>query len=228
MRLGEIRHAACYNRSVTDRRDDSASEGRHQTGARGAAPTYYECPACGYLSADPSFGSAEAPCPVCGAVDGMRRAFPTDRLRRLDARIREYHGDGESEIVVILVAAFLEATLEDIIDRILSERGADVAVRAAVLDGHRAIGARIGRLFPQLTGEEFEAMAESVGYRDFPYLWRELREARNAFIHDSPFRGPQETLDTSAAQTAMSLLDQAYELFVLMNNRFVAKGHDSA
>jgi hypothetical protein len=49
-----------------------------------------------------------------------------------------------------------------------------------------------------------------------------MREARNAFIHDSPFNGARESLDASMAAQAMLLLDQAYLLFVLMNNRFVA------
>jgi len=187
------------------------------------APTYFECPECGLLSANARFGSGEQLCPACGAPGDGRRTFPTDRLRRLDARIRRYHAEEEWEIVVILVETFLEAVLEDIIDRILIARGADVAVREVVLDGQRAIGGRIGRLFPHLTGEEFETAAAEMGFREFPYKWRELRQARNAFIHDSPFRGPRETLDENMANQAMTLLDQAYKVFVLINNRFVAE-----
>ncbi|MDF1541935.1 MAG: hypothetical protein RQ731_03975 [Anaerosomatales bacterium] len=187
-----------------------------------AAPTYFECPQCGFLSADPSFGTGETPCPYCGAAGDSRRVFPTERLRRLDSRIRRYHSEDESEIVVILVAAFLEAILEDIIDRILTARGADLSVREVVLDGQRAIGGRIGRLFPHLTGEQFEEAAAELGYERFPARWREVRTARNAFIHDSPFNGPQETIDAEMAKQSMDLLDQAYQLFVLINNRFVA------
>ncbi len=187
------------------------------------APTYYECPQCGFLSASARFGAGEKACPTCTTQGDSRRQFPTDRLRRLDGRIRHYHTEAEWEIVVILVETFLEAILEDIIDRILTARGADVAVREVVLDGQRAIGGRIGRLFPHLTGEEFEAAASEMGYRDFPYKWRELRAARNAFIHDSPFRGPRETLDENMANQAMHLLDQAYKLLVLINNQFVAE-----
>ena len=190
--------------------------------ATDTAPTYFECPQCGFLSADVSFGAGETPCPYCGAAGDSRRVFPTERLRRLDARIRRYHDEGESEIVVILVAAFLEAILEDIIDRILSAHGADVTVRAVVLDGQRAIGGRIGRLFPHLTGEQFEEAAAELGFEDFSARWREVRAARNAFIHDSPFNGPQEMIDTAMAEQSMDLLDQAYQLFVLINNRFVA------
>lgn len=126
---------------------------------------------------------------------------------------------------MILVAAFLEAILEDIIDRILVAHGADVTVREVVLDGQRAIGGRIGRLFPHLTGEQFEEAAAELGYRDFPVRWREVRAARNAFIHDSPFSGPRETIDAPMAEQAMELLGQAYRLFVLINNRFVADTH---
>lgn len=187
------------------------------------APTYFECPHCGYLTADARFGAGEKPCPVCGAPGDSRRVFPTDRLRRLDARIRHYHTDGESEIVVILTETLLEAILEDIIDRILEARGADIKVREAVLDGQRAIGGRIGRLFPHLTGVEFEEAASEMGYRDFPHRWRDVRQARNSFIHDTPFRGPQESLDKQMASEAMTLLDQGYRLFVLMNNRFVTE-----
>ena len=168
------------------------------------------------------------PCPNCGArpSDGARKLFPSDRLRRLDDRIRRYHTDGEHEIVVILVAAFLEAILEDMIDRMLSARGAVLQVRRAVLDGTRAIGGRIGRLIPHLTGEEFEEIAAELGFRDFPHRWRNMREQRNAFIHDTPFRDVQETLDARTAAEAMRLLDQAYLLFVLINNRFVATGRN--
>lgn len=185
------------------------------------APTYFECPHCGFLTADPRFGASEIPCPVCKAHGDGRRTFPTDRLRGLDARIRRYHADGESEIVVILAETLLEAILEDIIDRILASRGADLKVREAVLDGQRAIGARIGRLFPSLTGEEFEEAASEMGYREFPRRWREVRQARNSFIHDTPFRNVNQILDKATADKSMDLLDQAYRLFVLINNRFV-------
>ncbi len=194
----------------------------HKRGAE-SAPAYFECPHCGYLTADPRFGADGIVCPVCAAHGDGRRTFPPERLRRLDDRIRRYRDDGEYEIVVILVETFLESILEDIIDRILTARGADVTVREVVLDGQRAIGARIGRLFPHLTGEVFEDAAAELGYRDFPRRWRELRAARNAFIHDSPFRGAQESLTEHDAATAMDLLDQAYALFVLLNNRFVAE-----
>ncbi|MDY0087214.1 MAG: hypothetical protein RBS78_01460 [Coriobacteriia bacterium] len=186
------------------------------------APTYHECASCGFLSADPESGERSGPCPFCGEPSDTQRVFPTQRLQRLDARIRRYHEEGESEIVVILVAAFLEAILEDIIDRILAAHGADVAVREVVLDGQRAVGGRIGRLFPHLTGEVFEDVAAELGYREFPARWRQVRAARNAFIHDSPFNEPQESLDEAMAEEAMVLLGQAYRLFVLINNRFVA------
>jgi len=190
----------------------------------GTAPTYYECPVCGYLTADSKFGAGDRECPECGASADGRRTFPTDRLRRLDHRIRRYHNEDESEIVVILVETFLESILEDLIDRILTARGADVTVREVVLDGQRAIGGRIGRLFPHLTGERFEEAADEMGFHEFPRRWRDMRQARNAFIHDSPFRGPRETMDKKMADEAMDLLDSAYKLFVLMNNRFVADG----
>ncbi|HEY3318029.1 MAG TPA: hypothetical protein VGK50_06370 [Coriobacteriia bacterium] len=194
--------------------------------ASGSTPTYWECPECDGLLEDPSSAEGRKACPFCGGTSGNpRRTFPTDRLRRLDNRIRAYHAEGENEIVVILVAAFLEAILEDIIDRILVSHGADLPVRRAVLDSNRAIGTRIAKLFPQLTGHEFEDVAAELGFRDFPHRWREMREARNDFIHDSPFHGPRETLDGPMAAQAMLLLDQAYLLFVDMNNRFVVDGH---
>jgi len=187
-----------------------------------SAPTFFECPECGYLTSDPLFGAHEAACPVCSAFGDGRRTFPTDRLRRLDSRIRRYSRDEEHEIVVILAETFLESILEDIIDRILKAQGASLSVRELVFDSQRSIGARIGRLFPSLTGEAFEEAAAELGYRDFPKRWRGIRAARNAFIHDSPFRGPQENLTASDSGAAMELLDQAYALFVLINNRFVA------
>jgi predicted RNA-binding Zn-ribbon protein involved in translation (DUF1610 family) len=188
--------------------------------------THWECPTCGYLSSDPDFIDGRKPCPACGAtvVADKRRVFPTVRLQRLDSRIRRYQDEGEHEIVVILAAAFLEAILEDLIDRILICHGADLPVRRALLDSQRGIGQRLGKLIPELTGEEFEDVAAQLGYRDFPHRWRDMRDARNAFIHDSPFHDAQEALDARLARQAMELLDQAYMLFVGMNNRFVCDG----
>jgi hypothetical protein len=188
------------------------------------APEYWECPTCGFISGDSRFLDTQHPCPACGAAGVERRRFPTDRVRRLDERIRSYNTDGDYEIVVILGMALLETILEDILDRILEAHGADIDVRRMIMDSQRAIGVRIGKIFPALTGEEFEDAAAELGYRDFPHRWREMRGARNAFIHDSPFNGPRETLDEGMGRDAMQLLDQAYRLFVLMNNRFVADG----
>jgi hypothetical protein len=194
----------------------------------GQAPLYWECPVCGYISGDPAFLDPDHPCPFCDARGAERRAFPVDRIRRLDARIRQYHRDGDHEIVVILVMALLEAVLEDILDRIMEAHGADLPVRKMVMDTQRAIGIRIGKMFPALTGEEFEDTAAELGYRDFPYRWRQMREARNAFIHDSPFNGATDTLQPSMGADAMQLLDQSYRLFVLLNNRFVADGFNES
>lgn len=196
-----------------------------------APPLFWECGDCGYLSDDPRVAAGEATCHACGYGEPAElRQFPAERLRRLDTRIRRYHAERESEIVVILAASFLEALLEDILARIMEAQGADVRLRAAVLDAQRSIGQRLGRLFPALTGEEFEAAAAHVGFRDFPARWRTLRSERNAFIHDSAFEGAIEQLTDASAKDAMVLLDQAYRLFVSLNNRFVsrAQGHASS
>jgi len=186
------------------------------------SPLYWECPACGFLSADPAFRGGTGKCPACGAPGDGRREFPPQRLRRLDARVRTYHREGESEVVVILAATFLESLLEDILARIMKARGATDRLSATVLDTERSIGQRIGRLFPSLTGVQFEDAAAELGFREFPRRWRTLRTERNAFIHDSSFEGVQEELTDASANEAMQLLDQAYKLFVLINNRFVA------
>jgi hypothetical protein len=188
------------------------------------APLFWECPACGYLSSDPAFADAPAICPECRTADQAKRPFPPDRQRLLDERIRGYHREGEWQITVILAAALLEALLEDILDRIMAAHGADVAIRGTLLDTVRAIGQRISRLFPDLTGTEFEDAAAELGYRDFPKRWRKVRQIRNAFIHDTPYRDVEGSLDESTAAEAMVLLDQAYTLFVSLNNKFVADG----
>src|SRR5665648_338001 len=87
--------------------------------ADGRAPEYWECPTCGFISGDPAFLDSSSPCPSCGATGVERRRFPTDRIRRLDERIRAYSKEGDYEIVVILVMALLETILEDILDRIM-------------------------------------------------------------------------------------------------------------
>jgi len=95
------------------------------------APTYRECPVCGHLSAKAAFISGQANCPECGSPGDGRRPFPAERIRRVDARIRRYHGDGEHEVVVILVATFLETLLEDMLARIMAAEGATVKLRVA-------------------------------------------------------------------------------------------------
>lgn len=187
------------------------------------APLYWECSSCGYLSADASDVSAGGHCPECSLEEAERRQYPAERLRKLDARIRRYHKDGEYEIVVILAMTFLETMLEDILSRVMEARGADVSLRALVLDSQRSIGQRIGKLFPTLAGEQFEDVAAQIGYRDFPYRWRQLRATRNAFIHDSAFEGPQEQINRATATESMRLLDEAYRVFVLIHNRYVAQ-----
>ena len=187
-------------------------------------PHFRECPACGYLSAKPAFASGNIPCPECGADSAGRRAFPADRIRRVDERIRRYHTEGEHEVVVILVATFLETLLEDMLARIMAAEGASVKLRAGVLDTQRSVGQRVGKLFPTLTGEQFEVAAAKAGYPDFPKQWRSLRTERNAFIHDAAFDGQLESLSAKTAARALALLDQAYALFVHINNRFVAGG----
>jgi len=188
------------------------------------APTYWECPVCGFLAPDITLADIATICPSCGANGVDRRTFPNDRLRRLDERIRHYYVDDEPEIVVILGAAFLEAILEDILDRIMAAHGADVSIRRALMDAQRAIGGRIGHVFPELTGVEFEDVADELGFRDFPKRWRTLRSQRNYFIHDSPFNGDVPEIQNATAAETMLLMDQSYKLFVLINNRFVADG----
>jgi len=219
----------CYNQPMSKKRHTTQSyQPLHRTvfaPQADEAPVYWECPTCGYLTGDSAFLDAEHACPICGAHGAERRVYPTERIRRLDTRIRQYNREGDHEIVVILVMALLEAVLEDILDRIMDAHGADLPLRRMVMDTQRAIGTRIGKLFPALAGEEFEEAAAELGYRDFPYRWRQMREARNAFIHDSPFSGARETLQPSMGNDAMQLLDQSYRLFVLLNNKFVADGY---
>lgn len=185
-------------------------------------PQFIECPTCGFISADPAFSDDGRRCPDCGATGQGRHAFPADRIRRVDTRIRRYHADGEHEVVVILVATFLETLLEDMLARIMAAEGASVKLRAGVLDTQRSVGQRIGHLFPTLVGEQFEVSSAKAGYPDFPKQWRALRTERNAFIHDAAFDGQRESLSQSTAEEALKLLDQAYALFVHINNRFVA------
>lgn len=187
-------------------------------------PLYWECPGCGYLSADPQVGSGEKSCPGCSLDDTERRQFPPERLRRLHVRINNYYTERDAEIVVILAATFLESLLEDILARIMESHGADIELRQLVLDTQRSIGQRIGKLFPTLTGNQFEDAAAELGFREFPRRWRSLRSERNAFIHDSTFEGAREELTMETAKEAMVLLDQAYKVFVLINNRYVADG----
>jgi ribosomal protein S12 methylthiotransferase accessory factor YcaO len=185
-------------------------------------PVYWECVTCGFLSHDPAFADPARHCSACGSGAGPRRIFPAERLRRVDERIRRYDADGESEVVVILVATFLESLMEDMLARIMAAEGASIHLRAAVLDTLRSVGQRIGKLFPTLTGVAFEDAAAEAGFPEFPRRWRALRAERNAFIHDAAFEGAREVLGASSAKEALELLDHAYRLFVDINNRFVA------
>ena len=71
---------------------------------------------------------------------------------------------------------------------------------------------------------EFDEAANKAGFSDFPKRWRKVRESRNAFIHDTPYRDVARTLDEHTAKESMLLLDTAYALFVSLNNTFVADG----
>ena len=82
----------------------------------------------------------------------------------------------------------------------MEAQGAGVRLRATVLDTQRSVGQRIGKLFPALTGEQFEDAAAELGFREFPRRWRALRAERNAFIHDSSFEGAREELDRGDRQ----------------------------
>ena len=199
----------------------SAKPQGHST-AHEAPPHYIECPECGFISSDPSFSDISHRCPKCSSPGEVRRPFPADRIRRVDKRIRRYHVDGEHEVVVILVATFLETLLEDMLARIMAAEGASVKLRAGVLDTQRSVGQRIGKLYPTLTGEQFEESSAKAGHPEFPRQWRDLRTERNAFIHDAAFDGQRESLSVETAEGALNLLDQAYSLFVHINNRFVA------
>ena len=185
-------------------------------------PHFHECPVCGFISGKAAFADGAMSCPECGAKGDGRRGFPADRIRRVDERIRRYHEEGECEVVVILVATFLETLLEDMLARIMAAEGASVKLRAGVLDTQRSVGQRIGKLYPTLTGEQFEVSSARAGANEFPRKWRELRTERNAFIHDAAFDGQRESLSKQTAEEALALLDQAYALFVQINNRFVA------
>lgn len=198
------------------------SQRDHQAPEPHGAPTYRECPVCGHLSAKPPFVSGQSNCPVCGSPGDGRRPFPAERIRRVDSRIRRYHADGEHEVVVILVATFLETLLEDMLARIMAAEGASVKLRAGVLDTQRSVGQRLGKLFPTLTGVQFEDAATQAGFSEFPRQWRALRTERNAFIHDAAFDGQRESLSKETAEQSLALLGQAYALFVHINNRFVA------
>jgi hypothetical protein len=193
-------------------------------GAPTGPPTLYECQTCLYISGEVKHARGEAPCPACGTVSSSWRRMPAERLRRFDERIRHHHREHDSEVVVILVSTFLETVMEDLLARMMQAQGAGSKVIALVLDTERSVGARIGKLFPTLATESFEDVAAHLGYRDFPHRWRQLRSARNAFIHGESFDDPRETLDRRTACEAMELLDQAYELFILVNNRYVANG----
>ena len=92
--------------------------------------------------------------------------------------------------------------------RIMAAEGASVKLRAGVLDTQRSVGQRIGKLFPTLTGEQFEVAAEKAGHAEFPRRWRELRAERNAFIHDAAFEGQRESLSIETAAEALRLLDR--------------------
>lgn len=191
---------------------------------RTQAPVLHECPVCLFLLADHDYADGTKPCRNCGTTSGSRKAIPAVRLRRFDERVRGYAREHEHEIVVILVSTLLETIFEDILARMMQASGADTKVIALVLDTERSVGLRLGKLYPTLAGESFEDIAAELGYNDFPHRWRQMRAARNAFIHGESFDSPRETLDAAAADEAMALLDQAYELFVLINNRFVADG----
>ena len=190
--------------------------------AADAAPLYRECPACGYISAEHGFVEGVRRCPHCDSTGDSRRTFPAERIRRIDERIRRYHVEGEHEIVVILVATFLETLLEDMLARIMAAEGASVKLRAGVLDTQRSVGQRIGKLFPTLTGEQFEVAAEKAGQAEFPAAGVGCGPNATRSSTTPRSRASASRCRSRPLPRRCRLLDSAYALFVHINNRFVA------
>lgn len=124
---------------------------------------------------------------------------------------------------MILAATLLESLFEDLLVRIMRAQGATVRLSAAVLDAERSVGQRITKLFPILTTQQFDSAAAAAGQENFPSRWRALRTERNAFIHDATFDEAKESFADKNGHDALALLDEAYAVFIHMNNRFVAK-----
>ena len=156
-----------------------------------AAPFYRECPVCGYISSEHGFVDGSRPCPRCSTPGDSRRTFPAERIRRLDERIRSYQTQGDDEIVVILVMTLPrdDSRGHPRPHDGRTRRGPEAARRVIWIASARSASAS-ARSSRTLAGEEFEEAAAELGYRDFPKRWRPMREARNAFIHDSPFDRP--------------------------------------
>ena len=107
--------------------------------------------------------------------------------------------------------------------RIMAAEGASVKLRAGVLDTQRSVGQRIGKLFPTLTGEQFEDAAAEAGLPRVPApVARAAHRAQRLHPRRRLRRPARDRSSQQTAEEALHLLDQAYALFVLINNRFVA------
>ena len=99
-------------------------------------PVYWECVTCGFLSHDPAFADVARHCPACGSASALGGSSPPSDFAESTSASAATTPTASHEVVVILVATFLESLMEDMLARIMAAEGASVQLRAAVLDTH--------------------------------------------------------------------------------------------
>lgn len=121
----------------------------------------------------------------------------------------------EHKVVVILTCTLLEKLFDDLLVLIYTRKGMSWSRAEKKVRQLRRFDKRCSA-FEKATNLSFEkAISQCSMLPGFFPDWSDVRNARNTFIHGSPY-----TIKVSTAEKAFNLAKNAFSLFAYLQNRF--------